>query len=113
MFTQFLNSIFTVYTKWKNQKFVRYIELHENIYDDSDNDITPARLITLAATKYDNIIKINIWKIFSTEQQKIQALKTELVQIKTVHKKRTKTPKKPKISKIKKPKQKKSRETSV
>ena len=68
MSTQFLNFIFTVYTKYKNQKFVRYIELHENSYDDNNNDITPARFITLAATKYDNIIKTDIWKTLSTEQ---------------------------------------------
>ena len=111
--TQLFNSIFTVYTKYKDQKFVRYIEFHEDSYDDSNNDITEKRLMTLAATKYDNIVKTETWKVSSTEQQKIQALKTELVQVKTAHKKKIKTPKKPKIPKTKKSKQKKKRETSI
>ena len=92
---------------------MRYIEFHENSYDDSNNDITEKRLMTSATTKYDNIVKTETWKTSSTEQQEIQALKTELVQVKTAHKKKIKTPKKPKIPKTKKSKQKKKRETSI
>ena len=79
--TELLGNLFDAYQSVQDQKFIRYIEYEQNLYDKGE-EVTVSDLMSAAATKYQTMLDADEWEIPSSEQEQIVALKAELVQLK-------------------------------
>ena len=90
---ELLPTLFTAYQVVPDERFVRFIESKENEYDYGATTTAP-ELMQIALAMYQTRLDTGKWAAPSSEQTEIQALKSELIQLKNQQKKKQKGDKK-------------------
>ena len=83
---ELLTSLFIAYQVVPDERFVRFIESKENDYD-YGAPMSAQELMQVAMTMYQTRVETGKWAAPSSEKAEIEALKTELVQLKKQSKK--------------------------
>lgn len=76
-----LANLFKAYKSASDKEFVKYINHKKNDYDEG-NDISPDRLMLLAANRYKTMKQDQEWNAPSVEQEQIIALKAQVDKLK-------------------------------
>jgi hypothetical protein len=76
-----LANLFKAYKATSDKEFVKYIDQKKNDYDEGIN-VTPIKLMLLAANKYKTMKQDNEWNAPSIEQEQIIALRAQINKLK-------------------------------
>ena len=76
-----LANLFKAYKAASDKEFVKYIDQKKNDYDEGIN-VTPIKLMLLAANKYKTMKQDNEWNAPSIEQEQIIALRAQINKLK-------------------------------
>jgi hypothetical protein len=70
--------VFQSYLSIEDQEFKRYIQNKKEKYDKGNPAITAQNLMTMALTKYNQLVQSKTWKAKSPEEEKLIALTAQL-----------------------------------
>ena len=88
-----LANLFKAYRAASDKEFVKYINKKKDEYDEG-TDVTPIKLMLLAANKYKTMKQDNEWNAPTIEQEQIIALRAQVDKLKIATKKANKSDKK-------------------
>jgi hypothetical protein len=72
--------LFRFYLDVEDKEFKRYMQGKKEKYDEGDPDINAQNLMSLALTKYNQLVQAKTWKAKSPEEEKLIAITAQLAE---------------------------------